>query len=107
MRSFLILLAFAFAPAALGQPRSIDVFFDEFTAEWVRSNPNLATAVRCFSGEEQAKLERQTTPDARLARKDMIQRRAPRWATSSRCASFTTSFSVRAPCCSSARSIAT
>lgn len=66
MRRFLILLAFAFAPAAFAQSQTIDVFFDEFTAEWVRSNPNLATALRYFSGEEQAQLERQTTPQTRV-----------------------------------------
>ena len=31
----------------------IDSFFSDFTAEWVRANPNLATSARYFSGDEQ------------------------------------------------------
>jgi uncharacterized protein (DUF885 family) len=49
-------------PLVTQQPRSIDAFFDEFTAEWVRMNPNLATATRYFTGPEQDRLERQLTP---------------------------------------------
>lgn len=74
MRRLLILLAFAFAPAAFAQSQSVDAFFDEFTAEWVRSNPNLATALRYFSGEEQARLERQTTPETRAWDLERIER---------------------------------
>ena len=32
--------------AAHGQPRQIDEFFRDFTAEWVRGSPNLATRSR-------------------------------------------------------------
>lgn len=41
---------------------TIDDFFRDFTAEWVRANPNLATTLRYFTGEEQDRLERQLTP---------------------------------------------
>ncbi|HEY5809929.1 MAG TPA: DUF885 domain-containing protein [Povalibacter sp.] len=64
----LIAVAFTslFATAAVhAQTRSIDTFFDEFTAEWVRGNPDLATAVRYFSGDEQDRLEQQLTPNTR------------------------------------------
>jgi uncharacterized protein (DUF885 family) len=47
--------------AAAQQP-SIDQFFEEFTAEWIRGNPNLAASTRYFSGEEQRRFERQITP---------------------------------------------
>jgi uncharacterized protein (DUF885 family) len=50
------------ASALSAQTRSIDDFFRDFTAEWVRGNPNLATADRYFTGEEQERLERQLTP---------------------------------------------
>src|ERR1700722_12726099 len=42
--------------------RNIDDFFSEFTAEWIRINPGLATSLRYFTGEEQDRLERQLTP---------------------------------------------
>jgi uncharacterized protein (DUF885 family) len=42
--------------------KSIDDFFREFTDEWVRINPSLATSLRYFIGEEQDRLERQLTP---------------------------------------------
>jgi len=43
-------------------PRTIDDFFREFTDEWIRINPNLATSLRYFTGAEQDVLERQLTP---------------------------------------------
>jgi uncharacterized protein (DUF885 family) len=39
--------------------RTIDDFFREFTDEWVRAEPGLATSLRYFTGEEQDRLERQ------------------------------------------------
>ena len=45
-----------------GQDRSLDDFFREFTDEWVRKNPDQATANRYFAGAEQDALERQMTP---------------------------------------------
>lgn len=61
----------------------IDEFFDSFTAEWVRGNPDLATGLRYFNGAEQDALERQLTPRTReyslgriaLARKGLDQLR--------------------------------
>ena len=46
-------------------PRDLGKFFDDFTDEWVRRDPDLATATRYFSGEEQDKLEQQLTPNTR------------------------------------------
>jgi uncharacterized protein (DUF885 family) len=64
-------------------PQTIDQFFTDFTAEWVRGNPNAATGARYFTGEEQDRLERQLTPQTEayireriaLARKGLAQLR--------------------------------
>ena len=66
----LFLLALLSAPA---QQRSIDDFFRDFTDEWVRGSPNLATSSRFFTGEEQDRLERQITPETRAYRQSRIQ----------------------------------
>ena len=71
MHSWLLLCVFAVAwpLAASAQERNparnIETFFDEFTAEWVRRDPDLATATRYFSGAEQDRLEQQLTPNTR------------------------------------------
>lgn len=64
---FVLILASSFARAA-----TIDEFFDSFTAEWVRGNPDLATSLRYFSGEEQDRLERQVTPRTRAYQLERI-----------------------------------
>lgn len=69
--SILLMSVTLAAPAAWAA--SIDEFFDTFTAEWVRGNPNLATALRYFSGEEQDRLERQLTPQTRKYTEDRMQ----------------------------------
>src|SRR5437879_3147594 len=48
-------------PAPAADP-TIDDFFNAFTAEWVRGNPNLATSARYFKGDEQDRLEQQIMP---------------------------------------------
>jgi uncharacterized protein (DUF885 family) len=55
----LVLVAVATVSA---QPPTIADFFDRFTADWIRGNPDQATSTRYFSGEEQRNLERQLTP---------------------------------------------
>ena len=42
--------------------RTVDDFFRDFTAEWVRTSPDLARRTRYLTGEEQNRLERQLTP---------------------------------------------
>jgi uncharacterized protein (DUF885 family) len=54
--------------------RSITDFFREFTDDWVRRDPDLATSVRYFSGSEQDRLERQLTPRTIEWRRDRIRR---------------------------------
>ena len=53
---------------------TIDDFFRDFTADWVRRDPNLATATRYFAGDEQDRLERQLTPQTVEWRRERIQR---------------------------------
>jgi len=48
------------------QAQEIDKYFEDFAAEWVRFNPDLAVSVRYFSGAEQERLERQLTPQTRV-----------------------------------------
>ena len=45
------------------QPRTVSDFFRDFTAEWVRANPNLAASTRYFSGAEQDRFEEQLSPE--------------------------------------------
>ena len=56
------MLALIVSGAPSAQQQSVDAFFDRFTAEWIRGNPNLAIATRYFSGAEQQTLERQLSP---------------------------------------------
>lgn len=51
---------------------NIDAFFRDFTAEWMRDNPNAATSSRYFTGEEQTKLERELTPETLAYRRSRI-----------------------------------
>ena len=68
-RTFLASAILAVALVALQpittQERRIDDFFGAFTDEWVRMNPNQATAARYFTGPEQDALETQLTPQTR------------------------------------------
>jgi len=68
------ILGIVFGIAAFAQaPASIDDFFRDFTAQWVRGNPNLATSARYFTGDEQDRLERQLTPETRAYKRARIQ----------------------------------
>jgi uncharacterized protein (DUF885 family) len=54
--------------------RSIADFFREFTDDWVRRDPDLATSTRYFTGAEQDRLERQLTPRTQEWRRDRVRR---------------------------------
>jgi len=56
------------------QPPSISDFFRAFTDDWVRHDPELATATRYFTGDEQDRFERQLTPRTLDWRRDRIRR---------------------------------
>jgi uncharacterized protein (DUF885 family)/quercetin dioxygenase-like cupin family protein len=56
-------LAVLGASAQERQPRSVSDFFGDFTAEWIRTNPNQAAATRYFSGAEQDRFEEELTPE--------------------------------------------
>lgn len=63
-----------FARAIPAQQRNIDDFFRDFSADWVRSDPSLATSTRYFSGPEQDRLERQITPQTLAWKRARIER---------------------------------
>jgi uncharacterized protein (DUF885 family) len=71
-RTRAIALALLLLAAPLAYSATIDEFFDRFTAEWVRGNPDLATALRYFSGAEQDRLETQVTPRTQSYTKERI-----------------------------------
>lgn len=56
------------------QQRTVDDFFRDFTADWVRANPDLAASSRYFTGPEQDRLERQLTPLTKHYKLSRIQR---------------------------------
>lgn len=71
------LLAVALAGSMFARQGTIDDFFRDFTAEWVRGDPNLAASTRFFTGEEQRALDRRITPltaQYRRARLDLAGR---------------------------------
>ncbi|HWK49257.1 MAG TPA: DUF885 domain-containing protein [Steroidobacter sp.] len=70
----LLLPCLAFAQANQASRSTVDAFFDRFTDEWVRADPDLATSSRYFSGAEQAQLEQQLTPRTRAHALDRIKR---------------------------------
>jgi uncharacterized protein (DUF885 family)/quercetin dioxygenase-like cupin family protein len=68
MRNLSILLAVVVVVGVSAQqPQApqptVSTFFNDFTTEWVRGNPNLAASTRYFSGAEQDALEQQITPE--------------------------------------------
>src|SRR5438477_9111548 len=60
------------ALSTFGAEPTVDDFFRDFTAEWVRHDPNLATRTRYFKGEEQDRFERQLTPRTLAWRNERI-----------------------------------
>src|SRR5689334_4726082 len=57
--------------------RTVSDFFNEFTAEWIRGNPNQAASTRYFTGPEQEAFEQQLspeTPEFRRARAALAQK---------------------------------
>ncbi len=57
-----VALAVIAAMPLFAQLRDIEDFFRDYSAEWARGNPNLASSTRYFTGIEQERLERQLTP---------------------------------------------
>ena len=72
-----VALVLAATAAVRAQPPTIADFFDRFTADWIRSNPDQATGARYFTGDEQRNLERQLTPVTEAwsnSRRDLARR---------------------------------
>src|SRR5262245_36696638 len=59
--------------SAYAQQPSIEDFFARFADDWMRLNPNAATAARYFRGAEQDALERQLTPVTSARREQQRQ----------------------------------
>src|SRR5260370_4371958 len=72
LRVIAVIALFSAAPAPAAE-RTIDDFFNSFTAEWVRGNPNLATSSRYFTGDEQDRLEQQITAVGNAYQRTRIQ----------------------------------
>jgi uncharacterized protein (DUF885 family) len=77
-RSLLVTALFACARAdeeAMpgGRSEALHAFFDRFTADWVRTDPDLAVATRFLQGDEQAALERRLTPRTREWKLERIE----------------------------------
>lgn len=70
-----VTLALLSTGAVIGQSSEarIDTFFTDFTAQWVRANPNLATSTRYFTGDEQDRLDRQLTPQTEAYKRSRIR----------------------------------
>jgi len=68
-----LLLAWATFGQTPAPATNIDDFFRDFTAQWVRVDPNLATATRYFTGEEQDRFERQLTPETMARKRERIR----------------------------------
>jgi len=62
----------AFALVLSAQPRTLNAFFDDFTARWIRANPDQAISTRYFTGPEQARLERELTPQTEAWRQSRV-----------------------------------
>lgn len=69
--SVALVSAGAYAPA---QTTSVDQFFRDVTADWVRHDPSLATGGRYFAGEDHDQLSRQLTPRTIEWRRERIAR---------------------------------
>ncbi|NNG21953.1 DUF885 domain-containing protein [Telluria aromaticivorans] len=66
-------LAAPAAQAAAAKPnKAFDTWADRFAEDWVRLNPQSATATQYFSGAEQAKLDRELTPLTRAQRQKTL-----------------------------------
>ena len=68
-------LPFVLIVPLLGAPSTnIDEFFERFTADWVRADPQAATMMQFFTGPEQDKLDRLLTPQNAGHRKARLER---------------------------------
>ena len=70
--SILLVVSTVVAASAQQRPPTVGAFFDEFTAQWMRANPNLAASTRYFSGAEQDAFERQLSPETAAFRQGMV-----------------------------------
>jgi uncharacterized protein (DUF885 family)/quercetin dioxygenase-like cupin family protein len=71
-----VIAALVVGLSAQGEPprpaRTVSDFFRDFTAEWMRANPNQAAASRYFTGAEQDRFEEQLAPDTPESRHNRV-----------------------------------
>src|SRR5438067_4072187 len=60
--TFVVVISTAAVAQAPARPAAVEEFFRDYSAEWVRMDPNTARETRYFTGAEQDRLERQLTP---------------------------------------------
>ena len=53
-------------------PPPVSAFFNDFTTEWIRGNPNQAAQTRYFSGPEQEAFEQQLSPETPAFRHERV-----------------------------------
>ena len=70
--TYILALVFLALPLP-AQEANIDEFFDRFTRDYVRDNPQQASRMQIFSAEEQDRFDRELTPVTREFRE--MQRR--------------------------------
>ncbi len=71
--TFVLLMVSGLAAQTASPSQTIDDFFRDFAAQWMRDNPSAATGARYFSGEEQDRLERLLTPETDVYRRARIR----------------------------------
>src|SRR6266852_763958 len=79
-RAFALSIPPLLLPARLMSAPELDIseFFEKFTADWLRADPQLATRNQFFSAAEQDKLDGQLTPQTPEFRKQRAAQ-ARRW----------------------------
>ena len=73
---FVVTVAAVVGLSAQGEPprpaRTVSDFFRDFTADWMRANPNQAASTRYFSGAEQDRFEEQLAPNTPASRHEVV-----------------------------------
>ncbi|HYI97563.1 MAG TPA: DUF885 domain-containing protein [Bryobacteraceae bacterium] len=74
LRRFLLVFPLLCTSRLCAAEPDINGFFEKFTAEWVRADPELATRSQYFTGAEQDRLDRELTPRNAQSRKQRVER---------------------------------
>ena len=72
--SCFLAVVLSLVPLLAAPENSVDEFFERFTIDWVRADPQAATFMQFFTGAEQDQMDRLLTPLTAEARKARIDR---------------------------------